>query len=273
MFLSRVPKAPLSSFVDSVWLAHGPTGPHTRERKLPTGTPTLVINLLEDEIRVYDREDSGRVQRCRGAAVAGPSSELFVIDTAEQAHCAGISFKPGGAFPFFGLPVSEMQDVHVPLEDLWGTRGAVELRDRLLEAPAPEAQLDILEEALLAAARRGLEIHPAVRFAVGEFLQVPQARTMGEVAAQIGLSSRRFIEVFREQVGLTPKRFCRVRRFHEVLRLAFAGGPVDWTDIALSCGYFDQAHFIRDFRAFSGLNPTAYLSHPRRYLTHLPILD
>jgi len=93
------------------------------------------------------------------------------------------------------------------------------------------------------------------------------------VTGQLALSPRRFIQVFAEQVGLTPKLFCRVRRFHEVMRRVHQGSGIDWTEVALSCGYFDQAHFIRDFRAFSGLNPTAWLAHRGEHLNHVPIPD
>ena len=60
--------------------------------------------------------------------------------------------------------------------------------------------------------------------------------------------------------GVTPKQFCRVQRFQEVLRRLWKKQQVDWVDIALSCGYYNQAHFINDFKAFSGLNPMAYLT-------------
>ena len=87
----------------------------------------------------------------------------------------------------------------------------------------------------------------------------------------IGLSPRRFIEVFSQQVGLTPKRFCRVQRFQHVLRSIYTRDSVDWADLALTCGYFDQAHFIHDFRAFSGLSPTAYADQRGRHPNHVPL--
>jgi len=267
-FLTHLPPPPLSDFVVSFWLYKGEAQPHAKDRILPTGMIGMVINLQEDEIRTYDREDTGKVYRSRGAAVAGACSEYFVIDTAEQQWCVGVQFKAGGAFPFFGMPAAELRDTHVSLDALWGSR-TVDLRDRLLAAPTPEATFHVLELALLERMAR----HPAVRFALREFLDVPHTRTVAEVTGQLGLSPRRFIQVFAEQVGLTPKLFCRVRRFHEVMRRVHRGSRIDWTEVALSCGYFDQPHFIRDFRAFSGLNPTAYLAHRGEYLNHVPILD
>jgi len=72
-------------------------------------------------------------------------------------------------------------------------------------------------------------------------------------------------------VGLTPKLYCRVQRFQQVLRLLDTGRPFDWANVALACGYYDQAHFIRDFRAFSGLSPTTYLRNRGEHLNHVPM--
>ena len=116
-----------------------------------------------------------------------------------------------------------------------------------------------------------LSLTPAVTGALKEFQKVPAAMTMNEVAEQSGLSQRRFIEVFRNAVGLTPKLFCRVRRFREALRQVDSGRPVIWSDVALSCGYYDQAHFIHDFRAFSGINPTSYLEQRGVWHSHVVI--
>lgn len=165
-----------------------------------------------------------------------------------------------------------MRNTHASLEALWGTK-AVELRERLLEADTPEARFHILERALLARAPRLLTRHPAVEYALEEFRDVPHARTVSDVSERTGLSRRRFIRVFSQEVGLTPKRFCRVRRFQEALRLIEEQRRVDWGEISLGCGYFDQAHFIHDFRAFSGLAPTAYLARRTGHFNHVPIGD
>ena len=267
-----IPRPPLSNFVDLFWLYEGYSQPHDKERLLPNGSMELVVNLKDDQARVYDRRDTARFQATRGALLVGVQSEFFVIDTAQQTSVIGAHFKPGGAFPFFNLPSGEFHNQHLSLDLLWGT-SASELRDRLLEAPTPEIKFQILEESLLAHAGKPLLRHPAVNFALNEFGDLRRTPSISEVTGQIGLSSRRFIDVFSDQVGLTPKLFCRVRRFQKVLHRIGMAREVDWTDVALSCGYFDQAHFIHDFRAFSGLSPTAYAAHRTEHLNHVPILD
>src|SRR5437667_10006736 len=134
MLLSHyIPEWPLSEFVELLWLSEGATGPHTRERLLPNGSMELVINLREDKMRVYDRQDYDRFRSFRGSLLVGTQSNYFVIDTDEQTSVAGVHFKPGGAFPFFKLPAGELRDEHVALDTLWGS-GVADLREQLLAA-------------------------------------------------------------------------------------------------------------------------------------------
>jgi methylphosphotriester-DNA--protein-cysteine methyltransferase len=97
------------------------------------------------------------------------------------------------------------------------------VRERLLASATPVARARVLEQALLDASDGTLEQHPAVAFALNEFHAAPEARKIGAVGDAAGLSARRFIEVFRKEVGLTPKLFCRVRRFQRVLRMISVG--------------------------------------------------
>jgi AraC-like DNA-binding protein len=271
LYLTHTPGPPLNNFVELFWFYDGfPKRPHKKERLMPDGSVELVINLNEDESRIYDREHLDKCDRLPGTLVCGPHSGFFVIDTAEQDSVMGIHFKPGGAFPFFSAPVDELHNLHVSLEDLWGPEAGL-LRERLLEAPTPEKKFQVLETSLLAQAWKPLERHRAVGFALGLFRNIHTAPAIADVTDQIGISSRRFIQLFSNEVGLTPKLFCRVRRFQQVLKKIHTGAEIDWIDLAISCGYFDQAHFIHDFKIFSGINPTTYLVQKTEHLNHVPI--
>jgi AraC-like DNA-binding protein len=270
LYQRRKPRWPLSDFVELLWLYDGATPTHDRERLMPTGSMDIVINLMDDEIRVYANDDPASVRRFRGSVFVGPHSEYFVIDTAEQARVAGICFKPGGAFVVIRPPAVELQNSHVGLHDLWG-RAASDIRERLLEARTPDDKFRAMEDCLLAQLARPLARHPAVEYALGEIQARPGAQTVSAITDRIGLSPRRFIQVFSEQVGYTPKLFCRVRRFQQVLHAIHGRRSVDWADVALSCGYFDQSHFIHDFRAFSGISPTSYLAGHSEHLNHVPM--
>ncbi|MGZ4840670.1 MAG: DUF6597 domain-containing transcriptional factor [Candidatus Angelobacter sp.] len=272
-YATHIPQPPLSRFVELFWFYDGySAGSHKKERLMPDGSIELVINLKEDEARIYDREDLNKCERLPGTLLCGPHSSFFVIDTAQQDSVIGVHFKPGGAFPFFKMPASELHNLHVSLQDLWGHEAGL-LRQRLLEAQTPETKFQVLEECLLAQAFRPLERHRAVVFALGLFRNIHTAPAIAEVADLIGISSRRFIQLFSNEVGLTPKLFSRVRRFQKVLQEIRTGSDLSWVDMAASCGYFDQAHFIHDFKAFSGINPTAYLTQKTEHLNHVPIQE
>jgi AraC-like DNA-binding protein len=138
----------------------------------------------------------------------------------------------------------------------------------LLEAPGPSAKFRLLEDFLIQELSRCGRVEDrrrSVEWAVGCFIRQPHLQSISAVCRQVGFSQKHFIEQFRRQVGLTPKRFCRVRRFQKVLEQIGSNGSVDWAEVAFACGYYDQAHFINDFRAFSGLKPSAYLSKRLEY--------
>jgi AraC-like DNA-binding protein len=265
----RRPTGALAPFVDTIWYFTSDTFAHERERILPTGAMQLLVNLEEDELRTYHGPAYAQVERLPGAALSGTYRGHFAIDTAEQRSIAGVAFRSGGAFPFFREPANEVAGAHVELAALWG-RGGATLRERLLEAKGPQAILDTLERELLAKTVRPLDRDPALEFAVSAF---DRGATVAGVLSRVGGSSRRFLRAFAERVGLTPKRFERIRRFRRVVDSIELGRPVSWAQVALACGYYDQAHLINDFREFSGITPTAYA--PRSYgdRSHVPLRD
>jgi AraC-like DNA-binding protein len=248
------PRRPLSDHVELLWLLDRPVPSHGSERALPTGTVELVINLGSDEAG-FD------------AIVCGPHSRFFVIDTSRPATVMGAHFKPGGIAAFLGLPVDELHNLHFPLSAVWGPR-ADELRERLLAAPDTETRFALFERLLSAQLDRRHRRHAAVSHALTSFAR--GSRRIGDVVDETGLSPRRFIRLFSESVGLTPKAFCRVRRFQRAVSLLHEPHDVDWAATAVACGYYDQSHMIHDFKDFAGLSPAAYLARRSAHMNHVP---
>ena len=173
--------------------------------------------------------------------------------------------------PFFREPAYEASEIDVPLEAIWGRRRASSLRDRLLECRTSDAMLDALE-LTLRELWRPPGLHPAVAYAIGTFDHAPGTTSIARVTDVIGLSAKRFIDRFKSEVGVTPKRYCRVRRFQRALTLSHRR-HVDWASVALDCGYFDQAHFIHDFRSFAGITPSGYQSASTAFQNHVKFLQ
>ncbi|HAB16806.1 MAG TPA: helix-turn-helix domain-containing protein [Verrucomicrobiota bacterium] len=269
-FASHIPGPPLNDFVEQFWYYDGLNVPHSRERVLPDGTFQLMINLRDEPRTLFDREHEDRSQDFRRAWVSGAHREYIVIDARPGSSLIGIHFKPGGATPFLGLPAIELRDRVIELDSLMDS-AVNDLRDALLEAPTPQDKFRILEKFLWARAGGRPVRSPAVALALRRFQEVPHTATMESVAQELGISHKHFIARFHAEVGLTPKRYCRIRRFQQVLAGIERKVAVDWADLAYACGYYDQAHFIQEFHDFSGLRPTAYLRERGDYLGFVPL--
>jgi len=165
-----------------------------------------------------------------------------------------------------GIPVSDIRDAHVPLDALWGSQ-AVELNDKLASTATPSQLLRVLEQALIARIHRPLLIHPAVALTLCSSGFADEPVRIHNIQRQTGYSSRHFIELFRSAVGLTPKHYCRLRRFSSVLT-QLADRQTSLAQVALSAGYADQAHLSREFRKLAGISPSAYRPRSRDSAHH-----
>ena len=226
---------------------------------MPMATSELVIDL-----------GSGHTN---AAGISGPQSEAFIIERTAHDELLGIHFRNGGVFPFLDIPCSELHGLYLGLADLWGKQKASELVCRLHEARTIDMKFRVVEQWLLGIAKRRFEHHPAVSFAIEQFQKNPGLFSSAEMAHRVGFSQRHFIQLFRHEVGVTPKLFCRVQRFQQVIKSVQHADVVDWADVALSCGYFDQSHFNHDFRSFSGLSPTEYLPLRTSHTSHVRVPD
>lgn len=254
LYQTLSPSPPLAGVIERLWLREGPAPQHAFDRVLPMGREELIINLIDGELRCY--HDDGRPNgRTAGPLFTGLHRGGYVIDTRQQAAIMGVHFKPGGAWRLLGIPAQELSDARLGLRELIG-EDAHRLMDRLLRCVSPLEKLRLVDAALCR--RRLREVHPAVVWAAEQMRRHPAALRIADLAEEAGLSERRFGEVFTGQVGVNPKGFARLCRFHVALGRIHASARPDWCDLALRTGYADQAHLIREFRAFSGFTPAAY---------------
>jgi AraC-like DNA-binding protein len=253
MLLAHRPGLSLVPYVEALWYYDGYQSAQHQERVLPDGRFQLIIDLA------------------RGPGIVnGMRSKCLVIDTAPIGTVMGVVFQPGGARPFFDAAADEFSNQVVTLDLVWGPSLAC-LLDRLHHGSGPAGKFRVLETALQQRLKNRLELHSGVQYGLEEFQRAPHVRGVLEVTKEAGLSRRRFSQLFREQVGLTPKLYCRLRRFQEVVRQAELGAPVDWADVALAGGYSDQAHLSHEFRDFSGLSPGEYLAAAKPFANHVRV--
>ena len=226
----------------------------------------LVFRLGDDPLRVFNDQDDQQGNVVSTMVVGGARAGFYIRDVTRPLCSVGAQLRPGAAQSLFGVDADELSGRHTALEDIWGA-AAGSMRAELAGAPSIEARLDLLE--CLLAERlpvvRGL--HPAVAQALQQFRTVT---SVGDVVRSSGYSHRRFISLFSRSVGLTPKAFCRVLRFQDVLRRARENGR-SLIDIAADAGYSDQSHFTREFREFAGITPTDYRGRAPAFTHHVPV--
>jgi AraC-like DNA-binding protein len=257
MYFRRPPHPLLARHINYYW--HVSDTPRQEAvHVVPSGTLEIVFNLRENGIRIGDASDSTRVMAFAGAVVSGAQARYFVTDVQAHASLVGVHFKPGGAFALLGVPPGSLCDGHANLDAIWGPR-AGELRERVCAAGSAKERFRILDGVFLQRLSGAVWLRDEVQFALRRLI-VPNARVEG-VAADVELSHRRFIEIFSAQVGVTPKVFSRVGRFQRTWNLAKEGVARDWAELALTCGYSDQSHLIREFVLLSGHSPMELLQH------------
>jgi AraC-like DNA-binding protein len=266
--LAREPGPLLRPFVSALWTVdqRGVRTPAPVERVLPTGETHLAIRLTDDPVRIF--EGAAGAASIGSAVVGGARCAAYLKDVSRPSWSLGAQLRPGAAQALFGAPAGELAGRHTDLALLWG-RAVDDLRERAAGAPTAEARLRLLEAALTARLPPIRGIHPAVAQALLHFRRSSEVRP---AVAASGIGHRRFIELFREQVGLAPKVFCRVRRFQRALRLAARDPLRSWAAVAADAGYSDQPHLHREFIEFAGVTPGDYRSLAPAFPNHVPIL-
>jgi AraC-like DNA-binding protein len=168
-----------------------------------------------------------------------------------------VDLTPLAAYRFFGLPMHQLANRIVELDEIFGA-DARTLVDQLRLAPTWQRRFELIDAFLLPRLAAGREAAPGVAWAWRRLAETRGAASIGAIAAEIGWSRKHLIEKFREHVGLPPKVVARIMRFNRALRLLQRDEAARWTDIAYSAGYYDQAHMIRDFHEFAGATPTGF---------------
>jgi AraC-like DNA-binding protein len=242
----------------------------SRRRQVPGSFVPFIIDF-EPSYRVAPATapDDWRLRPFGFAA--GVHDQFALTESVGLARAMQVDFTPIGAHLFFGRPMSDMTNLIVGLDDLFGADG-VRLVHRLADASDWDTRFDILEEFILRRLQGARAPSPGVSWAWGQLRRAKGQVEIGRLAAELGCSRKHLISQFHEQIGVAPKTLARILRFQHAVRLfngATVTNPVSGADVAMACGYFDQAHFIKDFRQLAGITPTEYLRHRIPELTSI----
>jgi AraC-like DNA-binding protein len=261
------PRSPLGDYVESIGDWRSPEVDYW-SRALPRGAVTVIFDVGQrQQLHFYAADGKTRLS-VPPAFITGSHTASYVSNIAAGEPVMAVHFRPGGAFPLLGIPLGDIEDGYVGVDEVWGSDGR-DLHERLIETTSAEARFQILEQFLLSRPSLTVDRHPDVAAAMAAIEDDPSIR-MADIRHRAGMASKRLIALFRAEVGLSPKAYARVRRLQAALRLLSAR-PASGARVAAEVGYFDQAHFVRDFESFTGITPTQYSRQRILLPSHVPV--
>ncbi len=204
-------------------------------------------------LRIGDSRRADSMTSCR-SFVAGLWDGAAITEYQGAQHGMQVNFTPLGAFRFLGLPLDKLANRVVELEDLLGVT-ARRLASRLEEAPGWPTRIALLDRLVAARLAEAPAASREIRWAWRKLEESEGSVTIGALCDELGWSRKRLVARFREQIGLPPKTLARLMRFNRAQRLLTGDVDVSLAEVAQDCGYYDQAHFNRDFREFAGSTP------------------
>lgn len=265
IFETHIPSFPLSGFIEYFIYHKGNQPSHSIDRLLPDGNVVLIIDLTEDPKPVYDNDSLQVIHTCKHSWFSGLHTRPISIPSGRDSEMFLISFHKGMSYPFVPVPLSELTDQVVDGRQLLGNK-IDQLREQLLDSATIAAKFNAATAWLLSHYRHRLTDNPFVSFAVSRILGSPGEVRMKQIADSTGYSHKHLIRIFRDHVGVTLKDLSGIARFQNAVRHVDALSSVNWASVAIECGYYDQSHFISDFKRFSGFTPGQYFaaqkSHP-----------
>ena len=247
-----VPSPDLAPAVEQLWSVDSSTR-EFQEKVLPRRTVELMINLGEAHEIV---REGGGAERYRRAWVSGLQTACLHIHSRTAAQLIAASLRPAYA----GLVAGAQAEELAGKVQEWDASPLRTLRERLLNTPGIAARFELLENYLRGRLNRARPLDPGLAWAADQLASSAGEIRVGALNGCMGLSRRQFIERFRRQVGFSPKLFARILRFDRAVAEVRTMSRVAWTEIAYRCGYYDQAHFNRDFRLFTGATPGEFLA-------------
>jgi AraC-like DNA-binding protein len=265
-YVSRVPCPPLDGLIDDLYYLDG-TPPYSRLILPAAPAPLLIVNLGAPFL-IRGGTTVEVAEYADGCVVTIPT-RAWEVAYPLRTRSVGVHFKPWGLAPFLPMPAADLCDQPTTVGHIWGKPASDGLRGELTLADPPYEMLMLLEADLMRRLQTidGLDL---VRQMSSAIAATGGTVPISDISVATRASSTYLAKRFKAVVGVTPKRLARSYRFTSTVLALDVAAPIDWTEVAADAGYFDQAHFVREFREFSGLTPTRYVEVRRRFLRDHP---
>ena len=214
----------------------------------PNATSNLMLSLDDDIDVNFTPTDSAIYITCSSTVAFRPYVGLRFMT---------VQFNSYGMYYAKGIPVSELHDTLFALDSFFKASEVDEITSRLREPTSIEEKFETLETFLLQRIKIP-DIDPRLPYAIAA-LKLQQHYRIDDLSEALCLSSRGLLKLFKKHVGISPAYYKKIARFNQAASLVLNRPEIPLTQIAFECGYYDQAHFIKDFREFGGISPSDFL--------------
>lgn len=256
------PSPLLSKYIECFWVLKSDSKAVSSapQKILPDGCVELLFHF-GDPVKRHISEN--KVIIPPRSYISGQIKSYLLIEPTGRMGTFGIRFRPWGAHAFWDLPIHELTEKVVDLRSIWGKQ-AEQIESIIFDSRTDRERLRALNRFLTNQLNLNYRIDPALKYALRNILRTEGQITIDCLTQNISISGRHLERKFHHIVGLTPKVFCRIIRYQRIFRIIEKNGLPKLTSVAFESGYYDQPHFIREFKEFSGQNPKAYFSqeHP-----------
>ena len=261
------PHPELKSLISCYWTLEVPAQADTqRQRIIPDGTIEMAF-ILGDDIKRYTTNDDFIIQP--RAMVLGQTIAPFYIEPTGYVNTFAIRFYPYGFANFVSEPIKNLADKETPLALLFEEKSAKDLEQQIIEATNVQQRIAIMETFLLSKLNEKPTIDTIVKTTIDTLLATKGSSPINVILKE-DLSKRRQLErKFKKQIGMSPKQLGKVIRLQAALKMLLNKQRESLTHIAYETDYYDQAHFIKDFKEFTGTNPNEFLSNENMALSSL----
>lgn len=253
-----IPAYPLNQFIESFIYYKDYNPVHSVDRFLPDGNINVVIDLTDYPKFIYDNHTLKEIQACKKVWFSGIRNRYITIPSGRDCEMFIINFHKGKAYPFTEIPMYELTDYVVDGELVMQSQ-ILNMREDLLEIINIRDKFLYAEKHIMKVFGNRLDLNPFVEFAVNRIIQNPDQSSISAISKKVGYSQKHLIKIFKEHVGMAPKSFLKIIRFQKAITEIEKNKTANWASIALESGYYDQAHFINDFKDFSGFTPGEFI--------------
>ena len=249
-------QAPLTQWIQFVWVSKGEND-QTKTKILPNGAIELIINFGKTQ-HVLENRTFQVKSSYQNYWLAGLQTQPIIIQSVDDTDLVGIRFLPGGAYPFIKFPVLQFTDKVV--EALWLADELNALKNEIHDLSSLERISRVVTQYLFQKFDGSCPLNESVKYVAEKIILTGSEIAVTDLVRKAGYSHKHFLQLFKKQVGTSPKNLQRIIRLQRIIQIVKDNPGIKWSEVLLKFPFHDSAHFAHDFKDLTGMNPDSYLA-------------